>query len=89
MKWGEGRDLTINMRWGERGGGGKSMTALTIAEGGVAGKDRWDERVAGGRQRQPLQEEKLRLCALECSASRDKVSGFATSDRDARSTLAW
>ena len=28
----EGEDLTINMRWGERGGGGK-LTTTTIAEG--------------------------------------------------------
>ena len=52
------------------------------------GKDR-GEMVAGGGRLRSLQGEKLCLHAHGCSASRDKVSRFATPNDDGRSTLAW
>ena len=84
-------DLTINMMWGERVGGGK--TAKTTTEegetlrgqrsGGNGGRGRTTAIIAGG--------EVVSSCAWMhgCSASRDKVSGFATPNDDGRSTLAW
>ena len=53
-----------------------------------AGKD-WVVMVAGGGRLQSLQGEKSCLHLHGCSASRDKVSGFATPNDDGRFTLAW
>ena len=81
-------DLTINMMWGERVGGGK--TAKTTTEEGEmpCGQRSGGNGGRGGRL-QSLQGEKSCLHLHGCSASRDKVSGFATPNDDGRSTLAW
>ena len=81
-------DLTINMMWGERVGGGKMAKTTTEEWRCREGKDR-GEMVAGGGRLQSLQGEKSCLHLHGCSASRDKVSGFATPNDDGRSTLAW